>query len=627
MVKKIEDKYKSMSQIEHILHRPGMYIGSIKEEQKQMFLYDSDTNKMQMRDVSYTPGLLKLIDEVISNSCDEFRRPDNMGLTKINVEFTKDGHFIISDNGGIPVVKHKEAGLYVPEFIFGQLRTSSNYNDDEVRNVIGTNGIGCKIANIFSKKFSVETADGKNKFFRSWSNNMQMLNNDLSIDKCKDHYTRFEFDIDWSRFEDVDEITEDFKDIIIKRCIDAAAANKGLSVSITAFDATHNFIFNKFSDYIELYRDYVDIENMLEFSDTQKSVWVFPDGGLNIGFVDGAECSKGTHIKAVRNEINTYISEYIIKKHKLDVGARNIDNKYTLFCDFVIDNPSYDSQTKECLTTPVERFSKSTTEFDIPKSFLDACAKSEIVNITLDWYRQKMEVEDQKTIRKLNKQAKSKIKNPDKYIEANSKKSQDKQLWLFEGFSAAAGFRQGRDPQTQAAYMLRGKVLNVSGLTPTKIMSNQELSDIITILGLQWGQKNDCSKLNVGKIIIASDQDYDGFAISGLLFNFFNLFPELFDAGMVYRSSSPIIIARKGNQTKKYFKIEDYKKEETKLKGWAITYIKGLGSLEAIDFKEMLQHPILHKFSKDDLTDIQLRSWFAKDNAQERKSIMKDEVE
>ena len=86
-------------------------------------------------------------------------------------------------------------------------------------------------------------------------------------------------------------------------------------------------------------------------------------------------------------------------------------------------------------------------------------------------------------------------------------------------------------------------------------------------------------------------------------------------------------IARKGNQTKKYFKIEDYKKEETKLKGWAITYIKGLGSLEAIDFKEMLQHPILHKFSKDDLTDIQLRSWFAKDNAQERKSIMKDEVE
>ena len=78
---------------------------------------------------------------------------------------------------------------------------------------------------------------------------------------------------------------------------------------------------------------------MLEFSDAQKSVWVFPDGGLNIGFVDGAECSKGTHIKAVRNEINAYISEYIIKKHKLDVGARNIDNKYTLFCDFIIDNP------------------------------------------------------------------------------------------------------------------------------------------------------------------------------------------------------------------------------------------------------------------------------------------------
>ena len=230
-----------------------------------MFLYDSDTNKMQMRDVSYTPGLLKLIDEVISNSCDEFRRPDNMGLTKINVEFTKDGHFIISDNGGIPVVKHKEAGLYVPEFIFGQLRTSSNYNDDEVRNVIGTNGIGCKIANIFSKKFSVETADGKNKFFRSWSNNMQMLNNDLSIDKCKDHYTRFEFDIDWSRFEDVDEITEDFKDIIIKRCIDAAAANPGLKVIFNYGKENIEWKFKKLDEYIDLYSNILNISGVMMY--------------------------------------------------------------------------------------------------------------------------------------------------------------------------------------------------------------------------------------------------------------------------------------------------------------------------------------------------------------------------
>lgn len=610
-----------MTQIEHILKRSGMYIGSTKEEQRQIFIYDIDTDKMQLRDVSVTPGLLKIVDEVISNTCDEFRRNDNMGLTKLTVQYDKQGNFTIRDNGGIPVVKHKDAGMYVPEFIFGQLRTSSNYNDDEDRNVIGTNGIGCKIANIFSTQFEVNTADSKNEITVRWQNNMQTKDEAVTVKRCKEHFTQFKFSIDWSRFEDVNEITDDFDKVIVKRCIDAAAANPGLTVEVNG----QSFAFENFDEYIEKYADYIDCENVIKCSDKNKSLWIFPDNGLNVGFVNGAECSKGTHIKGVKDVISGALAEFINKKHKIDIKPRQLDDKYSLFCLFNVVNPAYDSQTKECLTTPTDKFSSE--PFTIDKSFVDATLKSEIVNIAIDWYKQKMEVEDAKTLRKLNKQAKSKIKNSDKYIEANCKKNQDKQLWLFEGFSAAAGFRQGRDPQTQAAYLLRGKVLNVSGMTPTKIMMNQELSDLITILGLQWGEKIDVSKLNVGKIIIASDQDYDGFAISGLLFNFFNLFPELFEAGIVYRSSSPIIIARKKNQVKKYFRIEDYKKDERKLSGYTITYIKGLGSLEAIDFKEMLMHPVLHRFTKDNLTDMQLRSWFAKDNAHERKSMMKSDVE
>ena len=147
-MKKIEDKYTSLNEVEHILHRSGMYIGSTKEEQIQMFIYDIDESKMSVADLMYTPGLLKLIDEVISNSADEFRRSDNLGLTEVLVQINKNGHIKIKDNGGIPVIKHKEANMYVPQFIFGNLRTSSNYDDTEERDVIGTNGIGCKIANI-----------------------------------------------------------------------------------------------------------------------------------------------------------------------------------------------------------------------------------------------------------------------------------------------------------------------------------------------------------------------------------------------------------------------------------------------------------------------------------------------
>ena len=127
--KSVEEKYKQLSELDHIILRSGMYIGSVREELKTMFIYDIDDAKMIMSEMSYTPGLLKLIDEIISNIADEYRRKDNMGLTKAEIEFTRSGHFRIKDNGGIPVVKHKTAGMYVPEFIFGTLRSGANYDD------------------------------------------------------------------------------------------------------------------------------------------------------------------------------------------------------------------------------------------------------------------------------------------------------------------------------------------------------------------------------------------------------------------------------------------------------------------------------------------------------------------
>ena len=631
--KTVEEKYQQVSELDHVILRAGMYIGSVREELKNMFIYDMDDAKMVMTEISYTPGLLKLIDEVISNIADEFRRKDNMGLTNAEIEFTRSGHFRIKDNGGIPVVKHKTAGMYVPAFIFSSLRTGSNYDDTEERDGIGTNGLGCKICNIFSKYFSVYTADKKKSYFGSWSNNMKIKNDDEKIQASCDHFTEFQFDIDWSRFEDVNEVTDDFATIIEKRIIDLCAANPGLSAKYIFKDDNgiirkSEWSFKSFEEYIELYSDYIDQENCISFKDKQKQVWIYPDGGLNIGFVNGAECSKGTHIKAIRDEINKAIATQILQKNKLDVGPRNVDGKYTMFCIYHVANPAYNSQTKEELTTPIERFSLDPDyKFSIPDKFIKECCKSEIVNIVIDWYKQKVEVEDQKTLRKLNKQAKTKIRNSDKFIDANTKVRKDRELWIFEGDSARAGFRSARNPQTQAAYMLRGKILNISGLGPTKVMANQELSDLITIIGLQWGEKNKPDDLNFGKIVICSDSDADGSAICGLLLNFLNLFPELYENKMICRSISPIIIAEKGNDLRKFYTLADYKKEEPKLKGYKITYLKGLGTQTNKLYKDMMQNPIFHYFVKDDLADLSIRSWFGKGNASVRKEMLKDDVE
>lgn len=636
-IKTIEEKYQEMSEREHILERSGMWIGSTKEEEAQMFLYNRDTGKMELKDVTYIPGMLKLVDEIISNSCDEYRRKDNLGLNKIEVSVALNGTMLsVYDNGGIPVVKHKTAGCYVPEFIFGRLRTSSNYDDTEDRNVVGTNGVGSSLSNVFSKSFIVETADKKNSITIKWHNNMEECIDHGTPKKTKEHFTKTIFELDFSRFDTQNKFyTEEFVEILHKRCIDAAVANPGIEVIFNVYNKTFSNIeysetwkFDKFDDYIDLYSEYAEndsfTKDLIYFGDSQKKVWVSPCGNLNIGFVNGAECSKGTHIRAVRNEINQSINEYLLKKEKIDVGTRGIDSKYSMFIIIDVVNPAYNSQTKSELTTPVSRFTRDESKFEVPKKFLDEINKSEIINTVLDWYKQKSAAEDAKIIRQLNKQSGKGLKRPDKYITCSSKVKKNKQLWIFEGDSAKSGFRGGRIPDIQAAYMMRGVPMNTFNMSPLQIMKNEVFSDLVNILGLKWGKEFDINDLQYGKIVIASDMDVDGDKICALLCLMFANWPELFENNIICRSVSPIIIARKGKNCKKYYKMEDFKKDEKQLKGYTFKYTKGLAGLSNEESKEMYHEPIFHYFKLDDMSESMFRKWFNKEDSDTRKQMLNE---
>lgn len=633
--KKIEEIYKEMDEITHVLSRPGMYVGSIKDETRQMFIYDSDESMMTMKDVNYAPAMLKVFDEILSNSCDEYRRDTNLGLTKIEVTAKYDGTITIKDNGGMPIIMHKDAKCYIPEFVFGRLRTSSNYNDDEDRQLIGTNGVGSVLSNIFSSSFTVDSADGKNSFHRSWSENMRKLNDDLVVKKCNDHYTQTTFKIDFSKFDvDYNELPDDFVAVLEKRCIDAAAANPKLKVSFKYIDKNKKelfnktWMFNKFEQYIELYNDFIDTSAKLSFENELVRAWIFPGSNINVGFVDGAECSRGTHMNAIRLRINKTVQD-LFEKKKMPVTLHNVDTKYSLFCECTVSNPAYDSQTKECLTTPIDKFSKDEKiKFEVPEQFLNKVEKSEIIDIMKDWYSQKQSAEEQAKIRKMNRESGKLLRN-DKFINCTSKKEHEKQLWIFEGDSAASGFRAGRNSMTQAGYLMRGVPLNILGLKASEIMKNQVFNDIIKILGLKFGEYNKKSDLKFGKIVISTDMDYDGHKIAALLIVFFNLFPELFEQKVICRIISPIIIATKGKQTKKYFSLEQYKKDEKKLtNGWTIKYVKGLGGLNAkTEYREMMASNNFQYFTKDDLADMMLNKWFGKGIASVRKDMLKEDVE
>ena len=625
--KTIEDKYKSMSDIEHVLFRPGMYVGSTKAETMYGFLYNKETNKMEQTEYSVCPAMLKIVDEIISNSCDEYRRDDNLGLTKVSVFINKKENSVtVSDNGGIAVVKHKEAGCLLPEFIFGRLRTSSNYNDDEDRSGVGTNGVGSSISNIFSSKFIIKTCDGKKKYSRSWSNNMSVLNDDLIIEKAKknEHGTSTTMFIDMSRFG-ASEIDETFCRCVLTRCVSAAASNPGLEVSY-ADTGTESvtFKFSSLKEYAVSLYNIIEEENLLVcHKDSDKEFLVYPNGNANIGFVNGAECNNGTHIKAIRNEIDASLSYILKKKHKIDVTSRQCDNCYTLFCNMTIANPSYDSQTKDTLTTPPGKFYKDGNKaFSIPDSVIRKCCQGELVNNILDWYRQKTSAEDQRTLRKLTREAAKGLNRPDKYIDCASKKAGERQLWIFEGDSAKAAFRSCRNPRTQAGLIMRGVPKGAYGVKYTELIKNEVYSDILKVTGLKLGVPYKKEDLKFSKIVISSDMDNDGHHIAGLLQQFFSLWSGLFEDGVVVRSVSPIIIAKKGKESKCYYNIREYKKDESKLKGWTVKFAKGLGGLNMEESKIMYQSPRFETYRLDDGYEDSFALWFSDDAGVRKKALI-----
>jgi DNA topoisomerase-2 len=167
----LDKKFQKLDDIEHVILRPGMYIGSIKPHTSNKWLISEEG--VQLKEVTYNPGFLKIFDEIITNSVDESKRKGSK-LNTIKVTIDRGTNTItIWDNGGIPVVKHTEHKEWIPEMIFSNLKAGSNFDDSEARSWAGTNGVGSTLTNIYSKRFTISTCDGKNNFTQTFSNNMR----------------------------------------------------------------------------------------------------------------------------------------------------------------------------------------------------------------------------------------------------------------------------------------------------------------------------------------------------------------------------------------------------------------------------------------------------------------------
>lgn len=582
--KTIEQQYQKLDEISHVLLRSGRYIGSTSNETALAWVVDD--GKFVQRSVTWNPGFLKLFDEIISNSVDESKR-SGTSLDTIKVSFNStSGEISVWDNGGIPVEMHKEHQQYVPEMIFGELRSGSNFDDSQDSTGTGQNGEGSSLVNIFSRTFTVETCDGKKKFVQTFSDNMRKRT-EPKITTSRTNHTRITYMPDYERMGI--KLDAGNMAMLVKRVYDVAGCNPQLKVYLNDVQIR----IKSFKDYVDMY-GFAEAA-VVEETDTWK-VGLAPSGTgfQHVSFVNTTETrTGGTHIEYVKKQLCEGIREHIQKKHKVDVKPSDIANHFLLFVNATIINPRYSSQTKDDLITPTSAYKTSYTMSD---KFLKAILKTPIVQSVLDWAEAKARANELAEARKLNKENKktsprSIVKLSDATEERNRHECI---LFLTEGDSAGKAIQAARDARTMAAYPLKGKPLNVFDVKLKELLANDEFVELMTIVGLQLGEAvRHPKQLRYGKLCFMTDADVDGHHIKGLLINMlYKFWPELFKFGMVYYFKTPLIKVKAGRKELEFFSEAEFKAWKLKNADTNYTskYFKGLGTSKTEDFKQYLSN-------------------------------------
>ncbi|XP_033309874.1 DNA topoisomerase 2 isoform X1 [Bombus bifarius] len=609
--KTIEGIYQKKSQLEHILLRPDTYIGSVEPMTEMMWIYDKEKESMVQKEIKYVPGLYKIFDEILVNAADNKQRDPKMDTIKIEID-PKNNVISVWNNGkGIPVVIHKEENMYVPTMIFGHLLTSSNYDDEEEKVTGGRNGYGAKLCNIFSHRFTVETASKEYKkcLKQTWNNNMGIASEPRIKDFSGEDFTKVIFSPDLSKFK-MQSLDDDIVALMSRRAYDVAASTRGVKVYLNGTKIP----VKNFKDYVDFYIKGREDEggNPLKVvyescgARWEVAVALSDKGYQHMSFVNSIATTKGgRHVDHVTELIVKQLTETLKKKNKAGVTIKpfQIKNHLWIFVNCLINNPTFDSQTKENMTLQPKSFGSKCT---LSEKFITAVTKIGIVEAVLTWAKFKADSQLQKLGPKSKQRKLQGIPKLEDANDAGTNKSLECTLILTEGDSAktmaVSGLAAiGRDKY--GIFPLRGKILNVREATHKQILENAEINNLIKILGLQYKKKyetrEDLKTLRYGKMMIMTDQDQDGSHIKGLLINFIHHnWPSLLKLNFVEEFITPIVKASKGNQILSFFSMPEFQKWKSETENfhtYKIKYYKGLGTSTAKEAKEYFENMTRHR--------------------------------
>jgi len=549
-----ESKIQTLSALEHIRKRTGMYIGRVGDG------------------TQYDDGIYVLLKEVIDNAVDEFI----MGYGQ-RVEIDIDGPRVrVRDYGrGIPLGKVVDC--------VSRINTGAKYNDDVFQFSVGLNGVGTKAVNALSSSFLVQShRDGKSagaRFVRG------ELIKTLS-GKCPGvpNGTLIEFEPDpdiFGSFTYLDDLVQ--RRLRLYACLHAGLVLVLNGTDIVSENGLTDLVLEEVGDeavYTPLHHRAANLE--IAFTHTQRFNETF------FSFVNGQFTSDGgTHLSAFREGFLKGVNEFAKARFDGDdvresmVGAIAIRLK----------DPVFESQTKNKLGNTEIRSDLVAQIRDIVADLLhrNPDAAEVLVKKIEETRNLRKELQTVKKLARERSKAVSiripQLKDCKSHLDPRRKRGLDSMLFITEGLSAAGSITACRNVLTQGVFTLRGKPLNVAELNRDAIYTNEELYNLMRALNIE----ESLAGLRFQKIIMATDADVDGLHIRNLLLTFFlRFFEPLVLAGHLYILETPLFRVRNKKETRYCYSEAERDAAAAALRGPEVTRFKGLGEISPGEFKHFI---------------------------------------
>jgi DNA gyrase/topoisomerase IV subunit B len=630
------DVYQSLSDIEHVLKRPDMWINSLSRAPRIAKCLNPAEMKITQRQIYLCEGQEQVFVEIIGNAADNTWESRELNIDPGVIEVDVNPEWFTVKNYGLAIpISQNELGMWIPQSIFGNLRSSSKYNDDKKRYLIGKNGLGSKLTNIYSRCFAIECADAQRGLLykQNWQNNMSVVSQPEITQYQGPGYTKVSVSLDFARFG-VTGYDQEALEVYAGHC---AAISYTCQVPVI-FNG-YRFEIKDLVGYAGLFYtvnrssaiSYKDPNGVYDLCiiDTPNDGDMTKVGAVCASFVNGIVTSNGgVHVDAAYKVIVKAILDFLGKNAEgIRFTKADVANHISLFISCRLDKPEYTSQIKDCLKKP-------TPNIELPENLLKGIKKWQLIQTIYAEVQRKQINKMKSKDGKRKKRPRTDDSKPANL--AGGPRSMEATLILTEGKSAdsyrlkfISQVPNGMGREFFGSLPLHGKILNVLNADFLQILEHKDLEAIRVNLGLKtevdYSLEENWRKLNYGSLLIMPDPDNDGKHILGLVLLFFlHFYPGLVQRGYVKFLRIPVVRISINKQPYSFYSMSSFKRFMAQLpQGVTIDadpdYFKGLGSSEDHHIRQDFANPRFVVFKIDEVTGQKILLAFHKTASDQRK--------